>query len=184
MQKNEEPIVSIELAALKDDQHFWNLILTTLFGVLLLASVYYFYRVEGATPSTISLFDFLLLSLAVFRITRLIVYDKITRFIRDFLLASREFVGADGLVYIERRPRKKGPLRTISDLINCPWCTGMWVTLFVVFFYYTSPHAWYIIVLFAIAGAGNGLMLVANVIGWRAENLKIDAVEKEDHNGH
>jgi hypothetical protein len=117
--------------------------------------------------------------LAIFRITRLFVYDKITQFFRDLFMQARTIQGADGLAYIERRPYKGGPLRTVSDLLSCPWCTGMWASLFVVYFYYTLPFAWYVILMLAIAGVGNLLQLIANMIGWRAENLKLKVHEKE-----
>lgn len=164
---------------LKDDQNFWNLVFSALFAVLLSVSIYSFYQKYGGVPSFISLFDMSLISLAIFRITRLFVYDKITQFLRDFFMQEREVTGADGLIYMERRPYRGGPLRTVSDLLSCPWCTGMWASLFVVYFYYTVPFAWYVILVLAIAGVGNILQLIANMIGWRAENLKLDANAKD-----
>ncbi len=164
---------------LKDDQNTWNFVFSVLFAVLLFVSVWSFYQKYGGAPAYISLFDMVLISLAIFRITRLFVYDKITQFLRDLFMQGRSVVGEDGQTYIERRPYRGGPLRTISDLLACPWCTGMWASLFVVYFYYTLPFAWYVILMLAIAGVGNLMQLVANMIGWRAENLKIDAHEKD-----
>lgn len=164
---------------LKDDQNFWNFVFSAFFAVLLFVSIYSFYQKYGGVPSVISVFDMVLISLAIFRITRLFVYDKITQFLRDFFMQEREVAGEGGLAYIERRPYKGGPLRTVSDLLACPWCTGMWASLFVVYFYYTIPFAWYIILILAIAGVGNILQLFANMIGWRAENLKQDSHAKE-----
>ncbi len=166
---------------LKDDQNIWNFVFSILFAVLLSLTVWYFYAKYGGTPMYISTFDLILIGLAIFRITRLFVYDKITQFLRDTLLRSREVVGSDGKVYIERVPYKGGPLRTISDLLACPWCTGMWASLFVVFFYFSLPFAWYVILILAVAGLGNFFQLIANMVGWRAENLKIDAGSKESH---
>ena len=164
---------------LKDDQNYWNLVFSVIFAFLLVLSIWSFYHKYGGVPAVISPFDMILISLAIFRITRLFVYDKITQFFRDYFMNSREIAGADGLAYIERRPYRGGPLRTISDLLSCPWCIGMWASLFVVYFYYTLPFAWYVILILAIAGVGNLLQLIANAIGWRAENLKLDAHAKE-----
>lgn len=159
----------------KDDQHFWNFIFSLIFALLLTGSIWYLYKIYGGTPWAISLADFALISLAIFRITRLVVYDRITQFLRDMFLKSQELLGDDGILYIERTPYRGGPLRTISDLLSCPWCTGMWASLVVVFCYYTIPFAWYVLLVLAIAGVGNALQLIANMIGWRAENLKLDA---------
>jgi hypothetical protein len=164
---------------LKDDQNFWNFVFSVIFAVLLALSVGSFYAAYGGTPAFISVFDMILVSLAIFRITRLFVYDKILQFLRDTFMQAREFTGDDGRVYVERRPYSRGPLRTISDLLACPWCTAMWASLVVVYGYYMLPYAWYIILMLAIAGVASLVQLFANMLGWRAENLKLDAHAKE-----
>lgn len=164
----------------KDDQNFWNLIFSALFAVLLGLSLWYFYSAYRVIPRYIPLADFALISLAIFRITRLVVYDKITQFLRDSFLRSRELLGDDGRVYIERSAYPGGPLRTISDLLQCPWCTGMWATLVVVFAYYAFAFSWYLILVLAIAAVGNVMQLIANAIGWRAESLKLDVSAKTE----
>ena len=165
----------------KDDQNFWNLAFSLLFAVMLALSVWYFKSKFGEVPRWMGIGDFLLIALAVYRTTRLVVYDKITQFLRDAVLHTREFVGQDGVTYVERTPYKSGPIRTISDLLACPWCTGMWATFFFVFFYYTVDFFWYFILVLALAGIGNFIQLLSNMVGWRAENLKIDAHGKESH---
>lgn len=166
---------------LKDDQNLWNLLFSVLFAVLLGLSLWYFYASYRVIPRYMPLADFLLISLAIFRITRLVVYDKITQFLRDAFMRSRELLGDDGNVYIERAPYAGGPMRTISDLLQCPWCTGMWATVVVVFAYYAFPFAWYLILVLAVAAVGNVMQLTANAIGWRAENLKLDATAKSEN---
>lgn len=164
----------------RDDQNFWNLIFSVLYAVLLALSIWYFYAQYRMVPRYMPIEDFFLVSLAIFRITRLFVYDKITQFLRDAFMRSRELIGEDGRVYIERVPYARGPLRTISDLLQCPWCTGMWAALVVVFFYYTTPWAWYPILLLAVSAVGNVIQLGANAIGWRAEGLKMDVQERTE----
>lgn len=166
---------------LKDDQNFWNFVFSALFAVLLFFSVSSFYARFGGVPSYISVFDVILVSLAIFRITRLFVYDKILQFFRDLFMQAREVTGADGKIYVDRRPYSRGPLRTMSDLLACPWCTAMWASLFVVYFYYMLPFAWYIILMLAVAGVASLLQLFANSLGWKAENLKLDAQGKGSH---
>lgn len=161
----------------KDDQNVWNFIFSVLFALLLAFSVWDIYRLYGGLPFTIPLFDFFLIALAIFRIVRLFTYDKITRFLREFFMRSRT-VERDGGVFIERTPYRTGPFRTIHDLLECPWCTGVWASLVVVYAYFAFSFAWYVILMLAVAGVGSFFQVFSNMLGWRAENLKIDARDK------
>ena len=101
------------------------------------------------------------MTLAVFRIIRLFVYDRITKWFRDM------FVGFES-----------GPGKTINDLLGCPWCIGVWASVVVVFFYYLSSISWIVILMLAVASVASFLQILANLIGWKAENLKLDANTK------
>ena len=123
-------------------------------------------------------FDALLMAFATFRITRLVVYDKITRWFRE-LFVKRRVYEKDGSSWVEIIPYGRGFRHTIYDLLQCPWCIGIWSALIVVFFYFVFPWAWSVIFFLALAGAGTLLQLWANSLGWHAENLKLDAHAKE-----
>lgn len=56
------------------------------------------------------------LTLAVARVTGLVVSDSITEPLRDRLL-----------VWLDDRPATAGSW--VATLITCPWCAGMWVSL-------------------------------------------------------
>ncbi len=102
---------------------------------------------ENKLPLEISLFDFVLISIATFRLIHLVVYDSITNFIRDFF---GEF--------------EKGPAKSISNLIHCPWCTGIWAAFIIIFFYFLTSFAWYPILIIAVAGIGTFIQITANRI--------------------
>lgn len=161
----------------KNDENQWNMFFSVLFAVLLLGLGWIFWNVWGGFPQTINWFDAIILSLAVMRATRLLVYDKITRFAREWFANKRE-IHRDGMVEIEVFPVKSGPRRAIGDLLDCPWCVGVWVALIFVGCYYLFAWAWYILFILAIAGVGTLLQILGNRIGWSAENLKLDAEEK------
>jgi hypothetical protein len=127
--------------------------------------------VRGTFPTAISVFDFVLLALAAFRITRLIVYDKIARWFRELFADTREFE-EDGILYVEIKPYGVGMRHTIHDLLQCPWCIGVWSGLIVTFFYFVFPWAWVLILFLAVAGASSLFQVIANLIGWKAESLK------------
>ncbi|MGM9923940.1 MAG: DUF1360 domain-containing protein [Bacillus sp. (in: firmicutes)] len=103
-----------------------------------------------------SMFDLLLLSLASFRLTRLIVYDKITAFIRKPFFKEVDEKNEKGEIETYIVPKKGGIVGFIGELLNCYWCTGVWVAIFIVgssyfFAYWSMP----VIVVLAVAGVAS-----------------------------
>jgi len=132
----------------KNDQYFWNFVFSAIFALLVLLSLFYL-KSNGELPRKISVFDFVLLALAIFRLIRLFVYDSVTNFVRDHFAQYQ-----------------KGPGKTISNLLNCPWCTGIWMALFVAFFYFTTPLAWYPILILALAGTATFIQITIYKTGY------------------
>jgi hypothetical protein len=163
----------------KEDQNIWNFVLSLFFIGVLGASIWAIREGTGSYPSTIPVFDALVLSLAAFRITRLMVYDKIARWFRELFADTRRFEEG-GASYVEVKPYGSGFRHTLYDLLQCPWCIGVWSALVVTFFYFMYPWAWYVLLFLAVAGASSLMQVSANLIGWRAENLKMDAQEKQN----
>lgn len=159
----------------KDDQNFWNSIYSIFFAVFCFLLFTVLVAVNGRIPTSISFFDLTLIILATFRLTRLFVYDKITRFLRDLFFHAHENYTEEGVTYFAKKERMHGPLRTAYELLTCPWCFSVWAAVVVVFFYFLSPYAWLPILVLAISGVASLLQLVANMIGWAAENGKIKA---------
>ncbi len=164
----------------KEDQNFWNFIFALFFLCVVAGAMWEVWGEYGTFPKTISIFDATIMAFAAFRITRLLVYDKIMRWFRELFVHKREFE-QNGRTYIEIIPEHHGIRGTLHDLLGCPWCIGFWSALVVAFVYYMFPWAWFVILFLALAGAGSLLQLTANMIGWKAENLKLDAQEKEAH---
>jgi hypothetical protein len=129
------------------DQIIWNFIFTVAYLFLIFISGWILYSLNRL-PISIGIFDFFILSLATFRLIRLFVYDYITKYIRDYL---GKF--------------ESGPGKTIFNLLDCPWCTGVWMALFTSFFYFLTPFAWYPLFLLAIAGMATYLQLIILKIG-------------------
>lgn len=142
--------------------HAWSIVLSVFFAGLLGAGIWYLAGI-GAFARSVSVADFFLLSLAVFRLTRLFTYDAITKFMRDW------FEGA-------RPETLRGTLYT---LLTCPWCTGLWFGFFVMFFYFLTPYAWPVCIVLAIAGVGSFFQVLSNLVGWSAEAKKYEALALE-----
>lgn len=155
----------------KEDQNTWNFLFSIFFIFVLVFAVWAIRDINGTFPTSIPLFDFVLLSLAAFRITRLVVYDKIARWFRELFSDTKEYTEG-GMVFVEVKPYGVGVRHTIHDLLQCPWCIGVWSALIVAFFYFVFPWAWFVILFLAVAGVSSLVQVSANLIGWRAENLK------------
>lgn len=156
----------------RNNQGIWNFIFSVFFVIVFGVCLWLLIRVNGRLPTSINLFDFVLLILATFRLTRLFVYDKITKFVRDWFLDERELTTSAGDVLFLREKPLDGPRRTMADLLSCPWCTAAWFAPMVTFFYFLTPSAWFVILVLAIAGAASSIQVLANMVGWRAEMLK------------
>jgi hypothetical protein len=94
-----------------------------------------------------------ILALASFRLTRLFVYDKITAFIRNIFIEEREELEETGEKAIYLIP-KRGFIRGFfGELLSCYWCTGMWASISICFFYFLFPTIMTpIIFVLAVAG--------------------------------
>jgi hypothetical protein len=163
------------------DQNMWNFALTLVFAALVVMSIAIL-DVLGRLPLHISLFDFFLLALGTFRLTRLFVYDAVVQFVRDpFFDLERE-----GNMVRRVKPAH-GIRRTMADLFLCPWCIAMWAAGGLTFFYYLlMPYAWYPILILGVAGAATLLQLISNWVGWSAEELKqeVQNNNREHHEHH
>ncbi len=134
---------------------FWNFLFSAFFVAVLALAIFQMREIRGGFLVSVPPFDAILMTFATFRITRLVVYDRITLWFREFFVDS------------------KGPFMTVvADLLQCPWCIGVWAALAVVFSYFVFDWAWSVIFFLALAGAGSLLQVIANAIGWRAESLK------------
>lgn len=122
----------------------------------------------------LTFFDLTLISLASFRLIRLFVYDAMTKFLREQFYDAK--VTKTGKVTLYKP--LKGPRRTLCDLMNCPWCFGVWATSMVVFLYLLTPAAFVPVLILAISAVATWLQLFTNMIGWKAEQLKREVEDK------
>lgn len=143
---------------------FWNILFSVAF-LALAAWGYAFLSAGGLVRTDIGWSDLALLSLATFRLVRLFTYDHITAFLRDCVAAARP-----GTL-----------LGTVKDLLGCPWCTGVWFAS-LVYFGYCLDRALVmpVVLVLAIAALATVFQVFTNLVGWNAEDKKIDVKHKED----
>lgn len=94
---------------------------------------------------------YLMLILASYRFTHLVVFDKITEFIRQPFLRKKKQMDEQG-----HQTVKKVPTSMFGYLLNCYWCAGVWSSIFIGLAYlYLPKYAMPIIFIFSIAGAAS-----------------------------
>jgi Protein of unknown function (DUF1360) len=159
----------------------WNMVAMAVFGVLgylafqCLAS-------RGMLEQHFSLGEFLILSLAILRIIRLVAYDNIALVLREAFLDVKKVSYAEGGdEFVERVPSENSFKRTMAKLLNCPWCIGVWIAFFVLYLYLAYPGLYIVFVLLALASAASLLQVSINLIGWNAEYKKIQTGQLENH---
>ncbi len=150
------------------------LLFATLVGIVSFSTSVQF-RIFHLSP-----FDFFLLSLATFRLTRLLVYDGVMQFFRDFFLRKKE-IREEGNVEVKRLKPRGGISKIIAELLDCPWCTGMWMAFFCLFLYTFFPQSYFFISVLAVAGSATFIQICINWIGWKAEEKKIEVKKQEEN---
>lgn len=114
----------------------------------------------------ISWMAFTMIVLASYRLTHLIVFDKITEFIRNPFLIKKK---------ISDKETKMIPKSSIGYLLTCYWCTGIWCAILLGGLYLWIPSiAQYIIFILAIAG---GQAILESFVG---VNIKRTALYSEE----
>ncbi|QHE61019.1 DUF1360 domain-containing protein [Rossellomorea vietnamensis] len=108
------------------------------------------------------------LGLAIFRLTHLLVFDKITEFLRAPFFDEYVEVEENGEEAIYLSPKKGGLKGFIGELLSCYWCTGIWVSGFLYGGYCFFP-LYFIPLITILAVAGIAAILEAAVQSWKTD---------------
>ncbi|MDX8362525.1 DUF1360 domain-containing protein [Cytobacillus sp. IB215316] len=101
----------------------------------------------------LTVFEFVILFLASFRLTRLIIYDTITAFLRKPFHEVIEEEQPNGAIVTYMQVKGTGLRAWIGELLSCYWCSGIWCTTFFYVGYLFWPFLFKpLIFIFAIAG--------------------------------
>lgn len=140
------------------DQHTWNAFFFILFPIAAILSFWLLQKTETvSTLWSLGVFDIAILSLATFRVVRLVVADKIFSFGRSLFNNTL----SDGT---EMKP-ESGFRRAVAELIECPWCVGVWAVLLVIVLYIIAPVGRFFVMLLAIAALGSLIQILSRRIG-------------------
>jgi hypothetical protein len=101
----------------------------------------------------VSWLHLVVLILASFRLTHLIVFDEITSFIRDPFLSVTYEPDESGQVVRDIEIKGSGWRHWVGILLSCHWCIGIWSSLALVALYLWFPVSFPLHVVLAVAGA-------------------------------
>lgn len=108
---------------------------------------------ESATLA-IGWVEWLVLSLATFRLVRLMLEDEITSPFRAYFLqvtTKREGQQEFDVIVIKGH----GWRYAVGYLLTCHWCAGIWLAAFVVGLYLFVPPSYPLLLLLSLAGASS-----------------------------
>lgn len=131
---------------MKPNGYFWHFLTIVAFLFIYFLSIIFLIS-QNKLPYSISIFDFILIFIAVFRLIQLFVYDEVTDFIRDYFKKYEEGFG-----------------KSMSELLSCPWCVGIWLAFLIAFFYFLTSYSWYFIFILAVAGVASLIQLLADYL--------------------
>lgn len=151
----------MEKRTINSKQNAWNF--ASLFVYfLLLVVVGYLLDKEKIDITQLTFRDLIFITLATYRLTRIVVFEKIFKFCRDFVKAHQDYK----------------VFNTIRFIITCPWCAGVWMALVTVVFYLLVPYGKFLVYILAISGVASFLVMLVNAIGLVVEE-KQSKVKKD-----
>jgi len=149
------------------EQYFWSFVFSLFFLVLVIMGAIILETEARINWIDLTTIDYIIMLLASWRLTRLFVYDNITRFLREQFMD----VVKVGRGYKLQTP-KNGPRRLLADLFSCPWCMSIWTSAIVVFLYMITEYAVFPFVLFGLSAVVSFLQIGTNLVGHSAERAK------------
>ena len=126
-------------------QNAWNFASLFVYFALLITAGYLIEK-RGIDITQTSVKDLIIIMLASYRLTRIVVFEKIFKFFRDFVKSQEKFA----------------LLTTLRFIITCPWCMGVWMSLIVVLLFFVVPYGKIIVYIMAISGVASFIVMLAN----------------------
>ena len=131
----------------KPKQNAWNFASLFVYFILLVTVGFLLER-KGIDISKTSIKDLVFIILASYRLTRIVVFEKIFKFFRDFVKSKEKYA----------------VLTTLKFIITCPWCMGVWISLIVVLLFFYVPYGKFIVYVLAISGVASFIIMLANLL--------------------
>ena len=142
----------------------WNFS-SVFFFFVLLAGTGYLFQKRGIDITEMTLKESIVIVLAIYRLTRIIVFEQIFKFLRNSLKQHKD-------LYL---------IGTIYSIVTCPWCTGVWVSWMILVFYYIIPYGDLMTYVLALAGVASVIILYSNLTHmWAEKKQRIHRKDKTE----
>ena len=138
--------------------NFW----AAMFFILCVIGLGFGLQFKGIATEDFTLGNITLMVLATYRLTRILVFDKIFKLFRDFFRTHQR-------LYV---------FFVIKEIITCPWCAGVWVALTIIALYFLVPFGQLLIILLAISGIASFIVILVNFVGLSTEEKQFDMRKK------
>lgn len=135
----------------------FNFVSIFVFLIFLSGSIYLFQHI-GFNIERISILDLVIITLATFRVIRMLMYEKVFGIIRYHINSRGE----------------KMFFKSLGNIVKCPWCIGVWAALFIFDLHYLIPYGLYLSYILAISGVASVMVVAVNNL-----NYKSDIYERE-----
>ncbi|WP_316570098.1 DUF1360 domain-containing protein [Neobacillus sp. YIM B06451] len=123
---------------------------------------------------SLSWLELIILILASYRLTHLIVFDKITEFIRKPFMKKKEIKTSHGSEV------KDVPKNMFGYLLNCYWCAGIWSAIFLGGGYLLFPKVFLVLgLILAIAG---GQSVIETFVGVNIKKVAYYSAKEHETN--
>jgi hypothetical protein len=105
----------------------------------------------------ISWIHLLILMIASFRLTHLLIYDEITSFLRKPFITVTYEESSSGHIVQQIHIKGTGWRYGVGLFLSCHWCVGIWSSFIVVGLYEFLPSTFPLLLVLAVAGAASVL---------------------------
>jgi hypothetical protein len=114
-----------------------------------------------------NILDLVVLGLAVFRLGRLVAYDRVFEPVRaPFTVTVPDETGAGESV----EPKGTGVQRAIGQLVSCPICAGTWIAALLIYGLYLLPGPTRLLMwMAAVVGVAQVLGALVEVLSWSGQ---------------
>lgn len=110
---------------------------------------------ESESPEKCDFGDFLLLSVATYKLSRIISSDRITSPLRA---PFTEYIEPAGTSEVKEKVRGRGLQRAVGDLLTCPFCLAPWIAGALAFGFVFKPKMTRIMTRVFSAAAGSDVL--------------------------
>ena len=132
--------------------HLWSIFFSLFFTLLLVGGIFILEETPELLLTELTWFEYLIMALATWRLTRLFGKDHVTSFLRD------QFYDFHHDEHGEHRNKpERGPRRILADLFGCPWCLSLWSAFVVSFFFLMHEIFFYPILILALSAVAAAL---------------------------